>query len=157
MFSSPSGVSHFLICKRYSSRCNPDEVFVPFRGISFLNEDSAVLWVCSQKQVFVPFRGISFLNNIQLHEQGRWDRVFVPFRGISFLNIIWAKEWILGLWVFVPFRGISFLNPIPHTPHSMRPHRTICVVKPTRSIFHVLDLPKIPANPVFEGTEKVWF
>ena len=52
--------------------------------------------------------------------------------------------------ISVPFRGISFPNPILHTPHSMRSRRAFCVGKPNRSIFHVLRLSKIPANPAFK-------
>ena len=124
-FPSPSGASHFLIVVCHTTRSRYI-VSVPFRGISFPN-------ITADRQIIPILSSVS-----------------VPFRGISFPNFIMDIRYYMSLNVSVPFRGISFPNPIPHTPHSMRPHRAFCVGKPNRSIFHVLRLSKIPANPAFK-------
>ena len=81
-----------------------NEVFVPSRGISNLNEDYNNV-IAMVNRVFVPSRGISNLNCPVLPHVSGQQVVFVPSRGISNLNTEEQARAIISRDCFRPLPG----------------------------------------------------
>ena len=111
MFPSPIGELHFSMNLAAEVKKLREEVSVPYRGATFLNEMREHLKISRAEFSFPsPIGELHFSIARTNLIDARSELVSVPYRGATFLNGVAMYSARSPFFVSVPYRGATFLN-----------------------------------------------